>query len=181
MKRGRRWLVLLLGWLAVTAQPLWAHGGGTPVLTNATAGPYLVSVWMSPDPLRVGTVHLTVAVIEAASGGENGPPVLEATVGVRARPLAGDAAPIVTEATHAEALNKILYETDFEVPQAGRWEIALAIEGPDGPAEVNFSVEVLPSSRRTGWLIGGGAGVLILLIGWMAARRRRSLPAGKGD
>jgi len=182
MKFGWRWLILL-GWWLAAVQPLRAHGGGAPVLTNATAGPYLVSAWMQPDPLRVGEVHLTVAVTETpapdAPPGEGGPPVLEATVGVQARFLGGNISPIVTKATHEEAVNKILYETDFHIPQAGKWEITLAIEGPNGPAETRFTVDVLPVSRRNGWLIGGAA-VVVLLIGWATARRRRAPSSGKG-
>ena len=32
---------------------VWAHGGGEPQLTNAVAGPYRVSVWTQPEPMRV--------------------------------------------------------------------------------------------------------------------------------
>ena len=39
-----------------------AHGGGTPRLTNAEAGPYRVYAWSEPDPLLAGDVHLSVVL-----------------------------------------------------------------------------------------------------------------------
>ena len=41
-----------------------AHGTGTPQLLNAPTGPYLLSVWTDPDPLRVDEAHVVVAVVE---------------------------------------------------------------------------------------------------------------------
>ena len=35
-----------------------AHGTGTPQLLNAPAGPYLLSVWTDPDPLRTALEQL---------------------------------------------------------------------------------------------------------------------------
>ena len=44
-----------------------AHGTGTPQLLNAPAGPYLLSVWTDPDPLRTDEAHVVVAVVEPAT------------------------------------------------------------------------------------------------------------------
>ena len=81
-------LMVLLGLaLAAPAGVVWAHGGGVPRLTNVEAGPYWVSVWTQPDPLRVGGAHFTIAVSEpaAATDGrqEAGPPILDAKVQVQ--------------------------------------------------------------------------------------------------
>jgi len=155
---------------------VWAHGGGTPRLTNADAGPYWVSVWTQPDPLRVGTVHLTVAVSEPNTAGgahrEAGPPVLDATVQVRFKPLDHTGETLIAEATHADAANKIFYETDLELPQTGRWQAEITVTGPDGTGSALFEAQVSPPAAFS-WSWVGGLGVVALVAVWTIQKRLR--------
>ena len=64
-----------------------AHGTGTPQLLNAPSGPYLLSVWTDPDPLRADEAHVVVAVLEPAT---REPIVTGVEVTVRLEPLGGD-------------------------------------------------------------------------------------------
>ena len=107
-------LALILGYISGVAQ---AHGGGVPRLTNAEVGPYWVSVWTQPDPLRAGEVHFTVAVSEPGlNGREVGAPILDATLELWLIPLNDKQQQMNVWATHDEAVNKLFYEADIEVP-----------------------------------------------------------------
>jgi hypothetical protein len=146
----------------------WAHGGGVPQLTNAEAGPYWVSVWTQPDPLRVGEAHITVAVSEPGdlAGGirEPGAPVLNAAVQLLFEPVDGPGEARTVTATHEGAANRLYYEADMELTETGRWNVAISIDGPSGTGETGFDAQVSPP-RAFNWayVIGLGlAGVVVV-------------------
>jgi hypothetical protein len=145
-----------------------AHGGGVPQLTNAEAGPYWVSVWTQPDPLRVGEAHITVAVSEPGDSTvairEPGAPVLNAAVRVRLKPLEAQGETLMVDATHEGAANRLYYEADLELTETGRWHVAISIDGPSGSGEADFDAQVSPP-RAFNWVyvIGLGlAGVVVV-------------------
>ncbi|MBE7470874.1 MAG: hypothetical protein DPW09_29745 [Anaerolineae bacterium] len=165
-------LVLALGFVGGVAQ---AHGGGTPQLTNVRVGPYGVFVWTQPEPLRVGVVHLTVAVAEpltpsAGQSVEAGPPVLNAAVQLELKPLDQPDQILIVPATHQAAVNKFFYEVDLDLPAAGQWEVKVLVNGPAGAGDARFEVEVLPPATFTGWFLGGGLAVVLLAFGWVIRR-----------
>jgi hypothetical protein len=174
MKRS----VLLLAVLILIASRgvVWAHGGGTPQLVNADAGPYWMSVWTQPDPLRVGQAHVTVAVsepTETANGlREAGNPILNADVRVRFVPLDGAGALLEATATHEGASNKLFYEADVALTDPGRWEVQVAVDGPNGSGNAAFEAQVAPPQAPI-WPWVGGAGVLVLAGAWVVGRIRR--------
>ena len=163
--------------LALPAGVAWAHGGGVPRLSNAEAGPYWVSVWTEPDPLRVGEAHITVAVSEptpasGASYREAGPPILDATVQVRFEPLGRAGKTLAAPATRAGAANKLFYEADLQLPETGRWQVTIAVEGPAGAGSVGFEAQVAPPTAFS-WTWIGGLGLVGLAAVWMVQRFRR--------
>jgi hypothetical protein len=169
-------LVICLGTLFGPAiDTAQAHGGGVPQLINAEAGPYWVSVWTQPNPLRVGQAHITVAVSEppaaSSSQREAGAPVLDAMVQVQLQPLAGSGEPRTASATHEGAANKLLYETDLHLAEAGSWQVWVAVDGVQGSGKTGFQVEVAEASRsRWPWVAGlaiAGLGAL-----WMVQQTR---------
>lgn len=161
------WVLLVLFWLA-GPHPVAAHGGGAPQIVNEPAGPYLVSAWTDPDPLRVGTVHITVALSEpAGDGGSNnavaGEAVLGAAVRVVLEPQAiPDTRPVGGLATHENALNRLFYESDLEVPETGIWRVKLLIDGPAGSGETAFEVQVLPPTRMNWPILITAAAVVVV-------------------
>jgi hypothetical protein len=146
----------------------WAHGGGTLQLTNVEVGPYRVSVWSLPDPLRVGDGHFTVAVSKpmtpGTAPGAAGPPVFDAKVELQLTPVKSDGQTYVVPATHESAVNKLFYEGDFELPTAGLWRVAVAVEGTGAAA---FEIEVLPPAGSQAWLWTGLV-LCIAVIAWLA-------------
>lgn len=170
--------LLLLAALCGYAPPAAAHGGGALQVSNAAAGPYLVSVWTQSDTLRPGPLHVTIAVSQPAPDGGSdaaGEPVLGAVVRVVAQPLpanGGEAIPMETLATSAAALNKLYYEADFEVAQTGMWRFLIEVSGPDGSGSLSFEKEVLPAVK-VGWPVWAGILGVLALAGWLAQSRAR--------
>ena len=156
---GRCLLLLTLLVLLPTSTTL-AHGGGTPQLIQAPAGPYEVYAWTNPTPVRVGTLHVTVALTDPASG----EPVLDVPVEVIASPAGG--APISSPATHDQATIKSYYETDLEIPSEGPWQVTISFQAPQGPGEASFDVDV-QSQSYTRWLLIGIAGLISVVIVWV--------------
>lgn len=165
-------LVLAVASVGGVAQ---AHGGGTPQLANVRVGPYGVSVWTQPEPLRVGVVHFTVTVAEpltpaAGQSVEAGPPVLNAAVQLELTSLDRPDQILAVSATHQAAVNKFFYEADLDLPVAGQWEVRVLVNGPAGAGDARFEVEVLPPATFTGWFLGGGLAVVLLAFGWVIRR-----------
>jgi hypothetical protein len=142
-------------------RPAEGHGGGAPKLVNEPAGPYLLSVWLAPDPLRVGTVHATVAVSEPNEDGSAGEPVLGAAVRIllTAEDQLG-VAPIGALATHQNAANRLFYEADLQVSEPGNWQVEVIVDGPAGSGQSAFSTLVLPPAS-TNWFVLGAAALAI--------------------
>lgn len=169
MRRNRRlvWALWLIVCQLLPASVI-AHGVGTPRLLNEPAGPYLISVWTDPYPLRADESHVTVAVIDP----ETQAPLVESVI-VTVELTQGDVR-LSAPATTATAANKTLYEAVFtDLPAVGTWQATITADGPDGRSEpVSFPVEVqpaLPLNALRPALIGLGAAALILLV-WRARR-----------
>lgn len=147
--------------------PALAHGGGFTQVSAAPVGPYRVTVWTAPQPIRAETLlHVTVAVAD-----ESQQPVLDATVLVQLYAAGADDALISLEATTAQSTNKLFYEVDFLPPQTGLHQIEVAVSGPEGQGTVTFDVEVEPPSNNTWLLIALAALILVA-----AATRFKSSP-----
>jgi hypothetical protein len=168
-------------WLLLLVLLLWprraaAHAGGAPVLTGAGAGPYQVYAWMQPEPLAVGQVHLSVALVRAAQDAAQADaldePVTDAMVLARFEPPGDATQAIITPVEPLQGLAGFYYEADVTLPQAGLWRISLEINGPDGQGETSFERQVAPA-RRVNWrLVVGVAVLLVVVVGLMGGWNR---------
>jgi hypothetical protein len=168
-------LLLFLGLLSLCPEgAAMAHGGGTLRLSNAPVGPYRLSIWTQPDVLRVGEVHLTLGVTEPGPEGslEAGPPILDATVVITARPLSGGEI-VELLASRDNAANKLFYEADFELDQPGTWRFDVQVSGPQGGGAAGFESDVSPPSALNVPLLAG-VGVILAVVAWLFMGRRRS-------
>ncbi len=163
---GRLRLGLLVWWIlagCLLPQVALAHGGGTPVLTDAEAGPYRLFVWANPAEPFVGEYHVTVAVTQPVAPGEDplsGTPVLGAEVTLLFQHLeTGEE--IRAAATHENATNKLLYEGDVALPRPGPWQVTVRVVGPDGEGQAGYTIQAA-AKRQVDWQLVGG-GVLLLL------------------
>jgi len=181
------WLGLAALLLLFVARPAQAHGGGMPQLTNAEAGPYWVSVWTEPDPIRVGDFHVTVAILQApepgASAREAGELVLDATVLVQAQPVSQVGEILIAPATRDNAVNKLFYEADLTLPAEGQWRVDIQVNGAAGAGSAAFEIEALPPSPFNslvgfGWPLWAGLGLALLAAGsWFQMSRHRKSEA----
>jgi hypothetical protein len=116
--------------------PIVAYADGGVVRVRQAAGPFLVSVFTASDPLRAGTIDVSVLVQDVSSGD----PVLDATVGLALQPLDSASPPLLARATHEQATNKLLQAAMVKVPAAGRWRVRFEVRR--GPDEVTVATEL---------------------------------------
>lgn len=178
-RAGRAPLLLLLALLLLAAAVpgAHAHGGGTPQLENASAGPYVVSVWTTPDPPRVGAYHLTVSVARPDEVGNAGEPVLGADVAVGLTPRSAAAEPLMVQASNEAADNKLFYEADVELTAPGAWDVKVTVDGPDGRGETGFTIEA-EAGQSINWALVGAAGVAVVAVLFFVGQ---SMRGGKQD
>jgi hypothetical protein len=117
-------LVLLLA-------PRVAADGGL-VRLSQPVGPYTVTVFSAPTPLRVGPIDLSVLVQR------DGTPVLDLPVSMVLR---SDETRLEAAATHAAATNKLLYAAPLVLPAAGRWVVNVTV----GVESVGFEMDAEPA------------------------------------
>ena len=156
-----------------------AHGTGTPQLLNAPAGPYLLSVWTDPDPLRADEAHVVVAVVQPDTQEFI---VSDVAVTVRLRSLADPTVELVAVAG-SDDTNRLLFAAEFnDQVTPGRWQVGVSAAGALGASdEVTFEIDVA-AARGFNWLwlgVGGlGAAVLLWLLASMRGAARRRPRAG---
>jgi hypothetical protein len=172
--KSELWRVVAWGVAAVILWALWArpaaaHVTGTPHLSNAPAGDYLLTVWTAPDPPRANDFHVVVGV----TGPDDPTLVLGATVMVTAVPLNGRAPAVSAPATHEQSDNRFLYEAYLFVEEPGLYEVSVEIveadKGLTGAAVFTVTVEPAVWNWRRPLLWAG----LLLFMSWLAWR---SLP-----
>lgn len=149
----------------------WADGG--LVRVSRAAGPFTVSVFTSPTPLRAGPIDVSVLVQRLGDGAV----VDEATVTVTLRARDGGAPPVSGPATRAQAINKLLYAALLELPAAGAWDVDVAVERQGATAALSFPVDAAPPLPpwRAYWayLALPFAGIAVYALHqWLALRRQ---------
>lgn len=175
-RRARAWGgPLLLAALAAAAAPRPAHGGhgGALRLAAVPAGPYAVSVWTRPDPARPGPCQIDIAVMRPG-----GAPAPEAVVRVRAERPTGDGAE--AEARRDADPLGVRHRAVLDLREAGRWEVTVAVQGPEGAGRATFSLDVEPGGRGP-WALGALALAGAAALAWRLSRRsalRRTAGAG---
>lgn len=158
-------LVLALGWQPVAQ----AHGSGTPQLVNVAAGPYQVWVWSMPEPVRVGEMHISLAVAQPE-------PAAPLDVEILLTPDDGASPPIRQSTVRQTRLFEEYYESDFILPTVGSWQANIAINGPAGAATSNFAFDVLPPHQVNWTLILWGGMAFAGLLGFLWIRRSGPRP-----
>ncbi len=98
--------------------------GGTVQLQKAV-GPFLVTVFSEPVPVRVGRADLSVLCQRLSDKS----PVLDANVLFHLRrPGGGEIVTYTLPAKHSVASNKLLYAASVDLPSPGFWQLGVDIE-----------------------------------------------------
>lgn len=176
-------LAVLVVYLQFSPSTVLAHGGGTPQLTDADAGPYRVFAWTEPEPWRADEVHLTVVVTlpppadsvvdDSVVNNQLAKPVNDANVGVGFISLENSELGFDLPAQLQALGNNTSYELDTTLPAAGLWQIDISVDGPDGQGEASFQIEALPARELNWTLILGGVALMLLAVGAIGWARRK--------
>jgi len=147
-----------------------ARADGGTLRLSRTAGALVVSVFTTPEPLRVGRADVSVLVQRKA----NGEVLLGAPVALR---LVGpDGAEQTLPASHAMATNRLLQSAQVELAAPGRWQLEIMV---DREATVACELPVAPRLRPIAdhWMALAVPPVCVFLFAWRARlseRLRRS-------
>ncbi len=165
--------------LAVAIAPVQAHDGPPfPIVSNAVAGPYVVSIWTDPDTTDDGTPGGQFwVIIEPGDQGGSLPPDTHAIVSVA--PLdrhgstrTGRTAPVRKDPTR----QFVAVLMDHE----GRFAVRAQIEGALGPAVLQAEVEATYDLRPPPIMLAVYATPFVLVgILWVKLLLRRRRVAGK--
>lgn len=164
----RRWAAAILPVLPLLllAPPLGANGG-TVRISRAAVGPYLVTIYSSPTPLRTGEVDVSVLVQDSTHAVHAPPVIVEAIPLVLAEGHVAE--PIRREATRAQATNKLFQAAKFDVAAPGEWEFRVNVEGRGA---LSFRADVSKSSLRDRpYLLAFLILLPLLVLGWLALGR----------
>jgi hypothetical protein len=125
-------------------------------------GPYRITVFTGPTPLRAGPVDISVLVQETASG----EPASDVKVTIKAVRRGSPPVELLHAATTEAATNKLYYAATFDLPEPGWYSVEVSIDGALGKAQVVFEVqagEVLQHGRAM-WPWVGWPVLVILLF-----------------
>jgi hypothetical protein len=160
---------VILGWLFLGTWCAPACADGGTMRMSEKRGGFLITVFTAPAPFRAGPVDISVLVQDAVTG----EPVPEARVTVRmAKP--GQLA-LEYPATREAATNKLLHAAQFELPEPGRWQLEVQVDGVHGRAVIVGELEAaapLPRWREL-WLWIAWPALAIALFGIHQVLARR--------
>ena len=114
---------VIFGWLFLGTWCAPASADGGSLRLSGKKGGYQITVFTAPTPFRAGPVDISVLVQDASTGDL----VTQARVIVRMTKSGRPALeyPATTEA----ATNKLFRAAQFELPEPGRWEMQVEVEG----------------------------------------------------
>lgn len=113
---------------------------GTLVLQKE-AGPFTISVFASPEPLRIGRGDLSVMLQKSAGRSS----VLDAKVKLHLTHSGAEGiSEVFVPATHGKASNKLLYASNVNLSAEGVWNLMVTVESNLGNAEVAGKITVGP-------------------------------------
>ena len=177
---ARLWRRSLLLAIALSIPGLRAQADGGGVELHQAAGPFVVTVFSTPNPPRVGLVDISVLAQARADGGA----ALDGEVFVRLRREGGMT--VIGQATRDVARDKLLYSTLMNLPEPGRWELEVTIKRGESAASVfgQLSVAAPRPFLLSYWRSLSLPWIVISLFAmnqWLKRRhasRRKSQPRG---
>jgi hypothetical protein len=165
---------ILGGWflLGIWCAPASADGGS--VSLSGKKGSYQITVFSAPTPFRAGPVDLSVLVQDVSTGNPISP------VQVTVRMTKPGRLSLEYPATIEAATNKLFRAAQFEVPEPGRWELQVQVEGSHGLAVLGGEVEVAEPLPRwqAMWPWIGWPALAIVLFGIHQTLARRAYRTG---
>jgi hypothetical protein len=153
-----------------------AHADGGRLEMRQATGPFVVSLFTTPESLAVGPADLSVMVEEQGSV------LLDADVVVTLTSQDQEVAPVVAHLSHAHATNRLLEDAVVQLSRAGRWHVVVHVREAGREASVATDLTVANYSARRGtvWFFLLLPLCAVVLFAWVQVmklrmRRRRML------
>ena len=112
-------ITIILSALGVQAT-VWADGG--LLRARRAAGPFIVSIFTAPEPLRAGPVDVSV-LVQSSGGAVLTEAAVDILVESTTRPIERRQA----RATHDAASNKLTSAAVVDLPAAGEWTLTVSV------------------------------------------------------
>jgi len=128
---------LLAAILILFSMPL-AFADGGRLRSRAVGGPFLVTLFTTPDPLRAGMADFSVAVERPGTQG------IVQDADIRLELTSPGQTPLDLKLTHDAATSRFLEAANFELPHSGRWHYTLTIKQHGDTGTTQGDVDVLP-------------------------------------
>jgi hypothetical protein len=159
--------LLVLAGIFIGSVPLFADGGR--IRMHEKSGPFLITLFTTPDPLVAGPADFSVAVERADRAGivEDAEVTLLLT-----RP---NGTHMALQATHGAATSRFLYAANLSLPVNGAWRVKAIVSKGDQVGESETRVDVLPPtafSDQTHWQIAAVPIVVLLFFLQQVGRRK---------
>jgi hypothetical protein len=154
--------------LALAAADLRVMADGGTAILQKQAGPFVITLFADPTPVRVGRVDLSIL---CQNSGDKST-VMDAKVFLHLRkPGGSEIIEFTLPATHALANNKMLYAANLNLPTAGKWRVKVDVTHGKDEASITGDLQVLESEPAlvTYWPFF----VLVPLIALLFAINRR--------
>ncbi|MBG83057.1 MAG: hypothetical protein CMJ40_00760 [Phycisphaerae bacterium] len=110
------------------------------VRTSSVDGPYRITVFSEPTPLRVGLIDLSVMVQSL----ESETPVLDATISMLLEHEDETVSSMLVEATREAATNQLLYSAKLALPESGKWTVLTSVMRDGATSSVHFDFDAGP-------------------------------------
>jgi hypothetical protein len=152
--------------------------GGRLVRIERTNG-WIVSIFVAPDPPRVGTVDVSVLVQDST----NGSVIADADIAVTLT-AGGDAEGVTTSApaSRNQATNKLLQSALLEASTSGDWKGTIHCSIGSRRAEIPFELQIAAAppawTKLAPWFLWPFAATAIFCAHRAMARKRKSPAAG---
>jgi hypothetical protein len=148
-----------------------AHADGGRLQMRQAAGPFVVSLFTTPESLAVGPADLSVMVEEQGSSSV----LLDADVVVTLTPEDAETAPVIAHLSHAHATNRLLEDAVVQLPRAGRWRAVIRVSeaGREATVVTDLTVANYSARRGTVWLFAVLPVCAVVLFVWVQVAKRR--------
>jgi hypothetical protein len=163
----------LLAGVVVGCCAIAAHADGGRLQMRQAAGPFVVSLFTTPESLAVGPADVSVLVEEQGSV------LLDADVFVTLTPEYASIAPVIAHLSHSHATNRLMEDAIVQLPRAGRWRAVVHVSEAGREASATTDLTVANHSARRGaiWLFAVLPLCAIALFAWVQTEKRRALRA----
>jgi len=179
--RGATWIVTLLSVIAATSIAHAHDGPPFPIISDRSAGPYVVSIWTDPDTTDDGTPGGQFWVrVGAGAGTGRLPPETRATVSIRPLDREGIELRASATAVRSDVTNQF---AALVMDHEGRYAVHVDVDGPLGSAAVDATVAATYGTRPAPFLLVLYI-VPFLLVGLLWGRllvRRRAIGRAQRD